>query len=81
MILRTRLVQVRVIDTHAPHYSHIRIIILFFYEDWICQPIRMQHLHNEPGRKQPSDLITDSLPSVLSKTPKGLFYRLGIRPT
>ena len=80
MILRTCLVQVCVVDAHAPHYWHIRIIILFLYEDWVRQLVRMQYFHNESSCKQPSNLITNSFPPIFDEAMEGLLRRFGIRP-
>ena len=80
VILRTSFVQVSVINTHAPHDGNIRIIILLFNEDWIRQPIRVQHLHNETSCEQPSDLVTNYFPSIFGEAPKDLFHGSGIRP-
>ena len=52
MILRTCLVKVRVVDTHAPHHGDVRILLLLRHEDWVRQPVRMQHLHNKPDRQK-----------------------------
>ena len=80
MILRTSFIQIRVINTHTPYDRYIRIFSLFLDKDWVCQPIRVQHLHNEAGCKQPSDLITNCFSSILGETPKDLFHWFGIQP-
>jgi hypothetical protein len=54
--------------------------VLFFLQDqdWVCQPVRVKHFHDEAGCEEPGDLLTNGLPFLFCKAPQRLLDRLGI---
>jgi hypothetical protein len=68
------LLRASVVDTHAPS------VILLQNQDWVRQPVWVEHFHDEAGCEEPADLFTDGLPFLLYKAPQRLLDRLGIRP-
>jgi hypothetical protein len=63
-----------VVNTHAPG------IVLLQDQDWVCQPVRVEHFHDKAGCKEPCDLLTNGLSLLFCKAPQRLLDRLGIWP-
>ena len=51
MVLRTRLVEVSIINAHSPFLG------LLFNKNGIGEPVGVEYLSDEPGRQELSDLL------------------------
>ena len=69
-ILGIVLVEVGVVDTHAPG------LVLLQDEDWIGQPLRVKQFHYEAGRQKLGDLFTNGSSLLFGKSSEGLTDRL-----
>jgi hypothetical protein len=62
------------VDTHAT------CVILLQKQDWIRQPIWIEHFHDEAGCKESGDLFTNGFPFLFCEAPQWLLDHLGIWP-
>ena len=64
---------VGVVDAHPP-------CEVFLYDhDWVCQPVRVVHLHDETGFQQPGNFFSYCSSFLLPETAEGLPNWLSIR--